>query len=331
MTVLAVIGGLLLFLIIGIVRSILADEAKGWVRDLGRLLVRRAVDQLPLKYQEEKRREWEAEFLEQASKPISSLMWSWRLFRSRHSTAHEMRVVEDSTTSPIEVESIAFSSDEMPPYLRSLIDGFHAYGWQHIASAMQDATLGQVDERINAATAQFFTVIDKARAISRAPLPRFQQSPGSYVWNEIYVPEPPKLRPGFYIYSSLRQEVVPPKESWPVRLLRNFLALDSRFRWIAAGAVTLLVTGMPVWLLLGTLAGVLSIAVATPIRRVAILISLGAFVLYASYLWPLAMQRGFIGFEEGRIIGWTLLSVWTVALFAPIGMARKLSRYLRRP
>ena len=296
----------------------LVDEAKGWVRDLSRSLVRRAVRQLPTVYQEEKQQEWEAEFSEQASKPISSLMWSWRLFRSRRSTAHEMRVTESSNTSLTNAEQITGRpiSEEMPPYLRSLIDGLHAYGWQRVASALQDSTLGQVDERLEAATVQFCTLIDEARAVSEAPLPRFGSSHDSYAWNDIYNPEPPKLRPGFHISAPQRQGATPQEEKWPIRLLRNFLALDYRLLWIAAGTFMLLVAGTPVWFTSEILVFGLSIAISTPRKRLAIFFSLGILSLYALYLWPIAMEHGLLGFGEARMIGWALVGLLAVTLIA---------------
>ena len=122
-----------------------------------------------------------------------------------------MMRVDESSAAVSEPITSPRPSDEMPPYLRSLVDGFHVYGWQRIAAAMQDATLAHVDERINVATARFFAVIDEARAVSSAPLPRFGPPSGSYAWNDIYDPAPPELRPNFEIYSSLRQEVIPPR------------------------------------------------------------------------------------------------------------------------
>ena len=337
MTVLALIGGALLFLLAGVVRSIVSDEAKGWGGDLGLSLVRRAVQQLPPDFQADKQLEWEGEFLDLAStKPISALMWSWRLFRSRHSTAHEMRVGESSARSFADSEPITLRPpDEIPPYLRSLVDGFHAYGWQRIAAAMQDATLAHVDERINLATARFFAVIDEARAVSNAPLPRFGPPPGSYAWNDVYDPAPPELRPNFKIYSSLRQEVIPPPERWPIRWLRSFLALGYVW-WIVGISLTigisflLLLSATPLWVVaLGYGVG-LNFEMASRLRRIAMFLSWGLFLGYVFLLFPFVVEHGLVEFEVARVFGLTLLGFAALCVLAPIELIGKWYRRFSR-
>lgn len=334
MTILALIGGALLFLLAGVVRSIVSDEAKGWGRDFGLSLVKRAVQQLPPDFQADKQLEWEGEFLDLASaKPISALMWSWRLFRSRHSTAHEMRVGESSTLPFADSEPITLRRppDEMPPYLRSLVDGLHAYGWQRIAAAMQDATLAHVDERINVATARFFAVIDGARAVSSAPLPRFGPPPGSYTWNDVYDPAPPELRPNFKIYSSLRQEVIPPPERWPIRWLRSFLALGYSWWWIVGIPFLLLLSGTPLWVVaIGCGVG-MNFEMASRLRRITMFLSWGLFLGYVFWFFPFVVEHGLVEFEVARVFGLVLLGVATICLCVPIELFGNLFwRFSRR-
>jgi hypothetical protein len=335
LTILALIGGALLFLLAGVVRSVVSDEAKGWGRDLGLSLVKRAVQQLPPDFQADKQLEWEGEFLDLASaKPISALMWSWRLFRFRHSTAHEMRVDASSTSPFADSEPITLRPpEEMPPYLRSLVDGLHAYGWQRIAAAMQDATLAHVDERINVATARFFAVIDGARAVSSAPLPRFGPPPGSYAWSDVYDPAPPELSPNFKVYSSLRQEVIPPPERWPIRWLRSFLALDCGWWWIVGIPfipLLSLLLGMPLWAVAITYGVWLNFETASRPRRIAMLSSFGLFLGYALWLLPFVVEHGLVEFEVARVFGLALLGVTTLCLFAPIELIGKLYRRFSR-
>lgn len=333
MTLLALIGGALLFLLAGVVRSFVSDEAKGWGCDLGLSLVRRAVQQLPPDFQADKQLEWEGEFLDLASaKPISALMWSWRLFRSRHSTAHEMRVGESGTTPFADSEPLTLQQplDEMPPYLRSLVDGLHAYGWQRIAATMQDATLAHVDERINAATARFFAVIDEARAVSSAPLPRFGPPPGSYAWNDVYDPAPPEPYPNFKVYSSLRQEVIPPPERWPVRLLKSFLALAYGWWWIVGISSCMLfllhLSGTPLWAVAIGYGVMLNLEIASRLRRIAMFLSWGLFLGYAFLLFPFVVEHGLVEFEVARVFGWALFGFTTLCVLAPIELIGKLYR-----
>jgi hypothetical protein len=332
LTILAITGGALLFLFLGVLRSLAADEAKGWIRDLSMLLIDRAVAQLPTDHRDEKRAEWRAEYEEQSSKPISSLMWSWRLYRLRRSTAHELRAGEASLGAYLNPEPITkgpVAPEELHPYLRSLVDGLKAFGWQDIAAALRDPTLGRVDARLDAATARFFAVIDEARAISNAPPPRFGPPRDSYAWHDVYDPEPPKLRRGFAVTVREHRRVIqpkeiPPKESWSVRLLRTLLTLSPlHLLWIMAPAA-LLASGLSVSSTLMLMGLGLLIAISTPLKRLAILFSFGMLIAYDSYLWSLAMEHGLFEWEEGRMVAWTLFGLSMATLVIPDRVFTKL-------
>jgi hypothetical protein len=163
------VGGALLvivlFLVGAAVKAIVGQEAKGRSKDLASFFVNRAVDRLPAAYRAEKRDEWTAELYQLRDKPLSALRFSWRLYRLRSMTAHELRA-ESAASSPPRLDkavSQPLSLDELHPRLRAAIESLHDLGWRDVIEAMHDPTLWHVDEGINAATARFVAMIGDTR------------------------------------------------------------------------------------------------------------------------------------------------------------------------
>jgi hypothetical protein len=112
-------------------------------------------------------------------------------------------------------------------------------------------------------------------------------------------------------------------------MVASFLCLDSRFRWIAGLALLLVAVGAPVLGSLAIVCGATSIAVATPLRRLAILLTSGAFYLYVLCLWPIVLEHEIVGFEVSRMIGWGLLAGSLAAFVVPSRALALLARIIR--
>lgn len=162
------VGGVLLlvvlFLIGAVVKAVVGQEANGRFRDLASHLVNRAVDRLPATHRAEKRDEWTAELYELRDKPLSALRFSWRLYRLRSMTAHELRAELSAPSPPMDkAVNQPLALDELHPRLRAAIAGLRDLGWRDVIDAMHDPTLWHVDEGINIATARFVAMIGDTR------------------------------------------------------------------------------------------------------------------------------------------------------------------------
>jgi hypothetical protein len=162
------LGGTLLivflFLVGAIVRAVVGQEAKGRCHDLSSYFVQRAADRLPPAHRDEKRAEWNAELFELREKPLSALRFSWRIYRLRTITAHELRAIPAAPAVPLEEPvSPPLSLDELHPRLRASIESLREFDWRNVIEAMHDPTLWHVDESLNIATARFVSVIEDSR------------------------------------------------------------------------------------------------------------------------------------------------------------------------
>lgn len=154
----------LLFLIGAVVKAVVGQEAKGRFKDLASYLVNRAVDRLPAAHRAEKRDEWTAELYQLRDKPLSALRFSWRIYRLRSMTAHELRAELAAPSPPLDKAiNQPLSLDELHPRLRAAIEGLRELGWRDVIEAMHDPTLWHVDEGIEVATARFVTMIGDTR------------------------------------------------------------------------------------------------------------------------------------------------------------------------
>jgi len=160
-------GGLLLvilFLVGVIVKGVVGQEANGQLKDLASFLINRAVDRLPATHRAEKRDEWTAELYELREKPLSALRFSWRLYRMRSMTAHELRAELTAPNPPLDkAVNQPVSLDELHPRLKAAIEGLRELGWLDVIEAMHDPTLWHVDEGIDAATGRFVAIIGDTR------------------------------------------------------------------------------------------------------------------------------------------------------------------------
>jgi hypothetical protein len=161
-------GGVLLlvvlFLIGAIVKAVVGQEANGRLKDLASFFINRAVDRLPAAHRIEKRDEWTAELYELRDKPLSALRFSWRLYRMRSMTAHELRAEMSAPSPPLnKAVNQPLSLDELHPRLRAAIEGLRDLGWRDVIEAMHDPTLWHVDEGIDAATGRFVAMIGDTR------------------------------------------------------------------------------------------------------------------------------------------------------------------------
>jgi len=175
MSALGVVAGALLLIVLAIVRSLLVDEAKGQLADLAGSLVERAVLRLPEGRQEEKRDEWMGELEVQRGKPLSALRWSWNLYRSRRSTAHELRADADSAPlwEPEAKTPPALSAEPLNPRLQAAVDLAKRFGWQDILAAMVDPALSDVEKPLGEATDRFCATITETRTAADQVLSRY--------------------------------------------------------------------------------------------------------------------------------------------------------------
>lgn len=162
------VGGALLvivlFLIGAVVKAVVGQEAKGRFKDLASYFVNRAVDRLPAAHRAEKRDEWTAELYQLRDKPLSALRFSWRIYRLRSMTAHELRAELVAPSPPLDkAVNQPLSLDEIHPRLRAAIEGLRELGWRDVIEAMHDPTLWHVDEGIAVATARFVAMIGDTR------------------------------------------------------------------------------------------------------------------------------------------------------------------------
>lgn len=162
------IGGALLvivlFLIGAVVKAVVGQEAKGRLKDLTSYFVNRAVDRLPAAHRAEKRDEWTAELYQLRDKPLSAFRFSWRIYRLRSITAHELRAELVAPSPPLDkAVNPPLSLDEFHPRLRAAIEGLRELGWRDVIEAMHDPTLWHVDEGLNVATARFVAMIGDTR------------------------------------------------------------------------------------------------------------------------------------------------------------------------
>lgn len=166
MSALGLVGGALLLIVLAIVRSLVVDEAKGRLWDLSGALVHRAVMRQPESHRDEKRKEWMGELDAQRGKPLSALRWSWNLYRSRRSTAHELRADRESTPlwapEPKAPKSIA--AEPLHPHLQAAVDLAKRFGWQDILAAMGDPGLAEVEKPLGEATDRFCATIAECRS-----------------------------------------------------------------------------------------------------------------------------------------------------------------------
>jgi hypothetical protein len=191
----------------GVLRGMLADEARGRLGDFSTVLVERAVLRLPARHREEKRREWLAELHEQLDTPLSAFWWSWRLYRSRSSTAQELRDGRETIAwlPPDATPAEALRREEFPPFLRACIERARGPGWEDVKSVMQDPTLGQVEGSLAAATDRFCTMIERSRGGPSRVMARWaaELNVGADR-GSIYDPPIPQLRPGFEVWEHSR-------------------------------------------------------------------------------------------------------------------------------
>jgi hypothetical protein len=172
---LAFLAGVVLLFLLAIVRALVVDEAKGRLSDASAALVERAVRRLPETHQEEKREEWLAELAVQRGKPLSALRWSWNLYRSRRSTAHELRADGESPPlwAPQAPAPEPIAAEPLHPRLQAAVDLAKRFGWQDILVAMQDPALSEIEEPLGAATERFCRTITECRSGSDQVLSRY--------------------------------------------------------------------------------------------------------------------------------------------------------------
>jgi hypothetical protein len=155
-----------------IAQQVLATETQGWMIELSRRLVRRAVRRLPRSHQDRYEDEWLAELATLEGRPITSLAYALHVFSQARRTGSEISDSADALSErrerPTE-SSRVWRSDEFAARLVALIverSQTNGLSWRDVLGSMRRGIGdldGETEQALAGANSRFSTMLNDAR------------------------------------------------------------------------------------------------------------------------------------------------------------------------